>query len=60
MTQSFVGTREQVLSALMHATSFSDNGGILDCVRFARPHARLPFGVGPDSIGAGQPSPPLA
>jgi hypothetical protein len=36
MTQNFVGTREQVLSALMHATrQFQQNGEILDC-RFAR------------------------
>jgi NAD(P)-dependent dehydrogenase (short-subunit alcohol dehydrogenase family) len=38
MTQSFVGTREQVLSALMHAikTVSGDDDGILDCGRFAR------------------------
>jgi hypothetical protein len=38
MTQSFVGTGEQVLSALMHAikTVSGDNDGILDCGRFAR------------------------
>jgi hypothetical protein len=43
MTQSFVGTREQVLSALMHAirqlTMVASHGS----------HVRLSFGEGPDA-----------